>query len=138
MIAFGNPTRSDDGVGWHVAAQLRDDPRASGTRLLTVQQLTPELADELASADTVVFVDACIGPPGEVAVAPVEPQAVGAWTHEIDPGSLLRLTEELHGRAPRAVAVTVGGASFEPGTDLSALVCTAVPAAVDAVVGVGL
>ena len=30
VIGYGNPLRSDDGVGWHVAERLADDPRLAG------------------------------------------------------------------------------------------------------------
>ncbi len=133
VIGFGNPTRTDDGVGWHVADRIRDDRRFADTTVLAVHQLTPELADDLASARAAVFVDASAGQPGEVRVETPEASEVGAWTHALDPGALLRLTQQLHGRAPTAMVVTVGGASFEAGTDLSPAVRAAVPAAVEAV-----
>lgn len=132
LIGYGNPTRADDGVGWHVADQLRADPRFEGAAVLAVHQLTPELADDLAIAEAVVFIDASTGPPGEVRVEPLEPNDAGAWTHQLDPGALLHLTAQLHGRTPAAAVVTVGGASFDAGTELSPAVRAAVPAAVEA------
>ena len=55
LIACGNPLRGDDGVA-HAA--LRLVPPASNRRVLAVRQWTPELAEEIAGADRVVFLDA--------------------------------------------------------------------------------
>lgn len=55
LIACGNPLRGDDGVAAHTLALFHPDP---DVRRLSVQQLTPELASELARYDLVIFVDA--------------------------------------------------------------------------------
>ena len=61
LIAYGNPLRRDDGAGLRLAERMAARWQATGTRLrhLAVQQLTPELAIELAEPGVraVVFVD---------------------------------------------------------------------------------
>ena len=55
-------------------------------------------------------------------------------THHLDPAALLRLALDLYSRTPtRAVAVTVGGASFALTDQLSKAVRSAVPKALEAV-----
>ena len=55
-------------------------------------------------------------------------------THHLDPGSLLRLALDLYDRSPaQAVAITVGGESFELSDQLSKPVKAAVPRALEAV-----
>ncbi|HEX7018597.1 MAG TPA: hydrogenase maturation protease [Gemmatimonadaceae bacterium] len=55
VIAFGNPLRHDDGAAARVLELLRG---TEGVETRDVQQLTPELASDIASARVVVFVDA--------------------------------------------------------------------------------
>lgn len=68
VIGIGNPLRGDDGVGWWLAERAEQLPPATptGSRLLVraVQQLTPELSEELAGARRVLFIDAW-WPPGQ-------------------------------------------------------------------------
>ncbi len=61
VIGLGNPLRSDDGIGWRLAAQL---PARAGLVVRCRQQLTPELAEDLAAAERVLLLDACLGPQG--------------------------------------------------------------------------
>jgi hydrogenase maturation protease len=132
LIAYGNPLRGDDGVGWAVAAAVR----AAGARhrILTAHQLTPELASDVADADRVVFIDAaCDADPGQVTarrVRPADGPPRGLTQHAYDPGALLWLAREAHGRAPEeAWLVTVGAERFECDETLSAAVAAAVPRA---------
>ncbi len=68
VIGIGNPLRGDDGVGWWLAERAEMSPPATptGAALLVraVQQLTPELSEELAGARRVLFIDAW-WPPGQ-------------------------------------------------------------------------
>ena len=69
IVAYGNPLRSDDGVGWVVAEELRRRLASPEVEVLQLQQLLPEVAESLSRADTVIFVDAsCDGEPGERAL----------------------------------------------------------------------
>jgi Ni,Fe-hydrogenase maturation factor len=66
VVGYGNPLRSDDGIAWHAAEQVRQElPDAA--RVICVHQLTPELAEDVAAADVVIFLDASgRGEPGSV------------------------------------------------------------------------
>ena len=58
VVGYGNPLRSDDGIGWHAARLLATDPRLDRARVLTRHQLAPELAEDVSRASLVVLVDA--------------------------------------------------------------------------------
>jgi hydrogenase maturation protease len=129
LLACGNPLRGDDGVGWKIAEALQQDPAHAGVKVIVTQQFTPELAEDLRDADTVVFVDAsATTAAGEVTTVELSPAEAmpRMLTHHMPPDSLLKLTQELYGKLPlRAFAVVVGGESFELGE-------TAIPKAVAA------
>ncbi|MGF1587982.1 MAG: hydrogenase maturation protease [Pleurocapsa sp.] len=59
VIGYGNTLRSDDGAGQSAANQIAAWGLPN-VRSLAVHQLTPELAEDIANADTVIFVDAVI------------------------------------------------------------------------------
>jgi hydrogenase maturation protease len=128
VIAYGNPLREDDGVGWVVAEALTQCP---GLEVHAFHQLLPELAETLSRAACVVFVDARRdGAPGEVRCKPVRArEGAEGFTHCLDPGRLLGLCRRLYGRSPQAALVSVVGARFGFGHELSAEVRRAVPEA---------
>ena len=71
VIAYGNPIRSDDGVAWHAAEEIRRKLE-SLVEVICVHQLTPELAEEISRVSTVIFVDAARDvDPGKVVCRPV-------------------------------------------------------------------
>ncbi len=134
ILACGNTTRSDDGVGpflaeW-AAERFRDN---ANVRVVSRQQWTPELAEEIAAADTVLFVDSSAdSTPGHVRLIPVEAKAgnIGAATHHLDAPELLGLTRALYGpRSARAMLLTVGIGSTEFGETFSESVAAALPRA---------
>ena len=61
VLACGNTTRSDDGVGPFLAEwaeeRFRND---TAVRVVSRQQWTPELAEEVAVADSVLFLDSSV------------------------------------------------------------------------------
>lgn len=121
VIGYGNELRGDDALGPCIVREL--ERRASpGVRTLTLTQLTPDLAVDLAESQAAVFVDARIADEeDEVRVAALFPAGDRAWgTHLSDPAALLAMAQLLYGHAPPAWLVTVAGATFEPGSDLSA------------------
>jgi hydrogenase maturation protease len=134
VISCGNPVRADDGVAWRIAESLEETSDDPTIRVRVVQQLTPELAEEISHAETVVFVDAVESDkPGAILldVLPEMPAVSARLTHSVHPAALLGLARSLCGRAPdRAFLLTVGGSSFEFSEALSAPVALAVPEAV--------
>lgn len=136
VIGYGNTLRSDDGLGWHAAELLADDPRIAGAEVLWRHQLSPELAVDVARATLVILIDASAdAESGAVAVRRVAPTpgAETVMSHHIDPESLVALAVELYGAAPNVHLVSVGAASLEVGDRLSPEVERALPAVVDAV-----
>ena len=136
VVGYGNPLRTDDGVGWHVAERLADDPRLEGVAVLRRHQLTPELALDVSAATRVVLVDASHGPPaGTFTIARQERAGATAttWSHHLSPPSLIALAHELYGRAADVFVVSCGVRSLDVGDRLSPEVEAALPRVVDAV-----
>ena len=133
VIAYGNPLRGDDGVAWRIAQEL--ERSAEEAVVLTLHQLTPEVAVVVSQATGVIFVDASQGTiPGRVSTRDLEPAAAeGSLTHHVRPETILALAQRLYGNCPRAALVTVSGASFAVSEGLSPAVQHAVPEAVRAV-----
>ena len=134
ILACGNTTRSDDGVGPRLAewAEERFCNRAD-VRVVSQQQWTPELAEEIAAAEAVIFVDSSAeSAPGHVRLISVEAKAgeSGAATHHVDACELLGLAQALCGSRPaHAMLLTVGCGSTEFGETFSDCVEAALPRA---------
>jgi hydrogenase maturation protease len=116
VLAIGNTLRGDDGVADHVADLLGARADLDVRR---VHQLTPELAEEMARATAVVFVDADPG----VAEARLErlvpvPQR-SPLTHSVTPGELVMLAEQLYGFQGVAYLCHVPAENFTAGDSLS-------------------
>src|SRR5579863_10344413 len=98
ILACGNTLREDDGVGPFLAKwaedRWRNDPRV---RVLCDHQWTPEMVEDVAQADSVIFVDcASDSEPGIVRTMPVGPAGAASkiGTHHLDAGQLLALSEQ--------------------------------------------
>lgn len=130
IIGYGNPLRGDDGFGWQAArllADTMDDPRVE---VLTVQQLTPELAEPVSKADGVIFIDAASeGKPGSWKCEAVGENETfsNALGHHFTPVSLLAYAKAVFNASPRALLVSVAGESFECGETLSPSVEAVLP-----------
>jgi len=142
VIGFGNSLRGDDGVGPHVA-----DVVASwglpGLRSMAVPQLTPELAEPLAAAELVIFVDARVAGRGEaLEVRSLDPsESRGVLGHVSDPRSLLALARAVYGCQPRAWLITIPAADFSLGEGFSPIAKLGVEAALARIctlIGVGI
>ena len=121
IIGYGNVLRGDDAMGLAAAERLGG---------IAVHQLTPELAERIARADAVIFLDAdATLPAGEISVKAVEP-ADGALDHHATPAGLLRLAETVYRAAPKAWLVGMGGEAFDLREGLSAAAERAVERAV--------
>jgi hydrogenase maturation protease len=122
LIGYGNPLRTDDGVGQVVAENLSRDSSLAALETISCHQLLPEHAEAISQADRVVFVDAEAGPePGCITVRAIEPDAAGSagLIHDFAPQTLVAYAQLLYGHAPPATLVTVSGYSFEHGEELS-------------------
>lgn len=127
VLAYGNPLRSDDGVAWRVADVLRD--RYPSARVVSAHQLTPEFAEAAAEAEYVLFIDAAQGgEPGRIVCVPVDTKMDRRQSsHWLTPSQLIALCQELYGREPRAVTISIAGACFDHGETLSEAIRTALP-----------
>src|SRR3569833_3575138 len=136
ILACGNTLREDDGVGPFLASwaedHWRDDQRV---RVLCDQQWTPEMAEEVASAETVVFVDASLDQvPGQLLLRELSPASLmpGLVTQHLGAAELLSVAQDLYGVHPRrACLMTIGAGSIELGEGLSPAVRAALPYAKD-------
>jgi hydrogenase maturation protease len=128
IICYGNPLRSDDGLGWRAAEELIHSINSPDVEVIARFQLTPELADDIHSAQLVFFIDASRdGEPGELSFSSIVPAAGSASSHHLSPSGIIALARQLHGTAPAAFAVTVCGECFELGDKLSPKVAAGLP-----------
>ena len=139
VVAWGNPLGEDDAVAWHVLEALRalrPRPGLPPLHLRHAHQLIPEMAECVSRATGVVFVDARRdGNPGEVRREQVTPRAgANPLAHSLSPQALLLYAEQLYGRAPQAVVLSIAGERFGMGEALSPAVRRAIPRAVRAIV----
>jgi hydrogenase maturation protease len=134
ILACGNTLRSDDGVGpwlcdW-VANHFSSDPRV---HTISRQQWTPDLTEDIASADSVLFIDCSIeSAPGHVAIREVQPASPNPSlaTHHAGAPELLALAQELYGCTPRtSLLLTIGAGSTELGESFSPALTAVLPEA---------
>jgi hydrogenase maturation protease len=138
LVGYGNVLRGDDAVGPRVAELLAAEERLAGATIEVHHQLTPELAEDIASARLVVLVDAGnVGDaPGDVNVERVFGHRRALGTHTLDVSVLVGLAEQLYGHTPPVILVSVGAERFDLGADLSPAVASKLVTVVDNVVDV--
>jgi hydrogenase maturation protease len=136
VIGFGNPLRGDDGIGPAVAEALANETATDRCQIIVCHQLTPDLAEPIAAAALVIFIDAAVDvSPGKIAIREVQgmaPRSSGLF-HAADPAALIDLAKRLYGQAPKAFLVTIGASSLDLGYGLSAAATAALPEAIAAV-----
>jgi hydrogenase maturation protease len=126
VVGVGNELRSDDGVGVRIVRAL---PERSDVETVVVHQLTFDLAETLARARRVLFVDAHARET-RMQLARVSRHEMGPGIgHALEPEALLAWTSAACGQAPEAWVLSVPAQSFEVGEQLSPDVERAVPAA---------
>ena len=138
IIAYGNPIRQDDGVGWRAARHLRELFRDDPMEVIFRQQLTPELVLSVSNASRVVFIDSEVGDtPGTITLRDLDPAHClsPGITHQMAPAELLAWTRILCGHLPRADLVTITGAAFDLNESLSPPVEAALPALFEMIKG---
>ncbi len=107
VIGYGNTLRSDDGVGPRLVETL-GGLRLPNVCTLVCDLLAPELAEPIAHAARVVFVDAAVDSPREVQLRPLVPaDSSQLMAHAADPRTMLALARDVFGHAPRAWWLTI-------------------------------
>ncbi len=105
IVGYGNQLRGDDGVGPQVAMTV-SDWQVPLVKALSVHQLLPELAVEMAATDYVIFVDA--GGKSSASAIRLEPLVTTPagttpdLNHVCDPAALVALTQRLYDHHPQA------------------------------------
>lgn len=125
FIAYGNTLRRDDGAGLALAEKVLPLLAAQGFQieLITIQQLTPELAFDIANPDlaAVYFFDTAAEPHS----LGIQVQPIGAnegapvLGHHLIPSALLLYAKQLFGSCPPAWLITIPGYDFELGEGFS-------------------
>jgi hydrogenase maturation protease len=119
VIGYGNKLRGDDAAGIRVAELIAK--RCPEIECVCMHQLMPELAEQIAECDIVIFIDADVNvaqPNVRLVALSVEDDQ--PCTHFISPESLLRLSQQLYGRMPlKAYIIGIPASQFEFSEELS-------------------
>ncbi len=120
VIGYGNELRGDDAAGRFLAQRIATW-RLPGVRVLSVRQLTPELAAEVPGGALVLFADAIEAGDSETAprIRPVTPSGESSRSHHCGPAEILSLAERLYGEVALGAVVSIPGEQFGWGRRLS-------------------
>jgi hydrogenase maturation protease len=148
ILGYGNPDREDDGVAWHILRALTiklglpspesyedEFPESEQIDFAFHLQLTPEMAEDIASYPYVCFIDAHTGNiPEPVRLIDVESEFQRSpFTHHLTPQSLMSMCESVYGKRPEAALLSVLGHRFLFTRELSEETAALVPQAVELV-----
>lgn len=126
VCGYGNPFRTDDGVGHILAPAVAEAAASLGweAEVRLEHQLLPEMAEEFGGFDLLIFADARVpGTGGEEGfdireISP-DPTIEGLNIHSVGPEWVLALAAKVWGRVPGALLVSVEGESFDFGEGLT-------------------
>ena len=129
ILGYGNTLRSDDGAGSRAAAALESELSSKDVVVIGAHQLAPEMAETVAQATRVLFLDAShTGVPGEIRCERIrrnpdfQPEKL---THELSPPALLELTARYFQVDPEAWLCTITGENFGLGERFSPAIAAA-------------
>ncbi len=124
VLAWGNPSRGDDGLGPALATRMEGLAACSShdIRVETDFQLQPEHATDLVQCDAAIFVDAAVNASEPFDFGRVTPARDRTFTtHAMSPAAVLAAYRDAFGREPPpAYMLAIRGDAFELGTGLSA------------------
>ena len=136
LLAYGNRDREDDGAGWHILDNFchhfqLTTPQFPGEsleipehslRLFYLFQLLPEMAEDIAEYEQVIFIDAHNSEqlPDLIFEDLQATSGHSAFTHHLAGGELLAICKTLTGSHPKAKMLSVRGFSFQFKQELSA------------------
>lgn len=106
IVCIGNKARGDDGVARRVA-ELLEGRLPAHVGLLSAPQLDIVLAERVAQAERVVFIDAERRAEPPAMWARLEPSAARSNAHALDPAGLLALVEVLYDAKPDALLLSL-------------------------------
>lgn len=124
IVGYGNTLRSDDGAGQIVAEQIAAW-NLPNVRSLAVHQLTPELAENIANADGIIFVDAVVSSKQnsekiEIQMLECDRNYLNSG-HTENPRSLLCLSKIVYNKSPLAYWILIPAINFDFGETISSL-----------------
>ena len=149
VFGYGNFDREDDGVAWHIVRELAHQfgqpfpeapeeelpPFGPYPHIMFDLQLYPELAEDLAKYERVVFIDAHTGTvPEDLNSQELTPCFQNApLTHHMTPQTVLELAKTVYHATPQALLISVRGFQFGFGRELSSATAELAAQAVKAV-----
>jgi hydrogenase maturation protease len=119
IIGYGNTLRGDDAAGIGAAELVAK--RHPEIECVCMHQLMPELAEQIAESDIVIFFDADVNvtQPTIKSITPGVEEGQPR-THFISPESLLSLSQQLYQRMPlKAYIIGIPASQFEFSEELS-------------------
>ncbi|MBX7246166.1 MAG: hydrogenase maturation protease [Candidatus Sumerlaeaceae bacterium] len=125
VVGYGNPLRGDDGLGWEIVRSLAEKHGEDYAHFIAAHQLAPEIAEHVAAAGLVIFVDAAAHePPGSITCRKVSANAddTRPATHHMTPEAVLTMARVLYGKEPETWLYTINGMCFDVGASLSGVV----------------
>jgi hydrogenase maturation protease len=114
IIGIGNSGRADDGLGWAFVDRIRES-LPKHVDYSYNYQLQVEDAELISHYKAVYFVDAHINPweEGFVFDRCLPKADHGFSTHELEPGTVVYLTENLYQKKPEAFVLGITGLNFD-------------------------
>ncbi|HOK28987.1 MAG TPA: hypothetical protein PLH42_00205 [bacterium] len=88
--------------------------------VINVQELGPEISEDIAGYELVFFIDAGIDQENDYEIKEIIPLYKNPiFSHHISPEMILAITKELFGVSPAAYLVSVRGYSFDFGFEIT-------------------
>lgn len=126
VCGYGNPFRTDDGVGHLLAPAVAEliASRGGEADVRLEHQLLPEMAEEFGGYDLLVFADARVPGTGsgngyDIREISPDPALEGLNIHSVGPEWILALAARIWGKVPPSLLVSVEGESFDFGEGLT-------------------
>lgn len=126
VCGYGNPFRTDDGVGHLLAPAVAEliASRGGEAEVRLEHQLLPEMAEEFGKYDLLAFTDARVPGTGsgkgyDIREISPDPALEGLNIHSVGPEWILALAARIWGKVPPSLLVSVEGESFDFGEGLT-------------------
>ncbi|MCX8057560.1 MAG: hydrogenase maturation protease [Ignavibacteria bacterium] len=120
VICIGNEIRSDDSVALHFKKEF-ENLFLPFVEIISVHQLTPELAEVISKFDKIIFVDASIEEIDKPTLKKINfdfQYSNQSLNHIFTPESLIFLVKELYNKSPEFYSLSIPAINFDFGTEL--------------------